>query len=199
MTDIYCLLFEDYETLDLMGPVEFLHRLPQVKLHYVSQHGGQISSRQGFCVATEKMGGIGAGGILVVPGGQGTRRLVADAAFIHALGGWADAADICLSICTGSALLAATGRLDGLAATSNKKAFEWVRGVNGKVDWQRVARWVKSGKFYTSSGVSAGMDMTLGFIADYAGMSAAEQIARDTEYRWNADCSADEFSGLYRV
>ena len=35
--DIYCLVFDDYETLDLMGPVEFLARVPNVKLHYVSQ------------------------------------------------------------------------------------------------------------------------------------------------------------------
>ena len=61
------------------------------------------------------------------------------------------------------------GRLDSLKATSNKKSFEWVKQCRSTVKWQRVARWVKEGKFYTSSGVSAGMDMALGFIVDYYG------------------------------
>jgi putative intracellular protease/amidase len=44
--NIYCLVFDDYETLDLMGSVEFLARVPNVKLHYVSQVGGLIRSHQ---------------------------------------------------------------------------------------------------------------------------------------------------------
>ena len=44
--DIYCLLFHDYETLDLMGAVEFLARCPDVRLHYVSQFGGLVNSHQ---------------------------------------------------------------------------------------------------------------------------------------------------------
>ena len=46
--DIYCLVFDDYETLDLMGSVEFLARVPNVELHYISQVGGLIRSKQGF-------------------------------------------------------------------------------------------------------------------------------------------------------
>ena len=45
---IYCLLFDGYETLDLMGPVEFLHSVPGARLHYVSHLGGAIRSTQGF-------------------------------------------------------------------------------------------------------------------------------------------------------
>ena len=51
--DIYCLVFDDYETLDLMGPVEFLARVPNVKLYYVSQVGGLVRSKQGFHIETE--------------------------------------------------------------------------------------------------------------------------------------------------
>ncbi len=46
--NIYCLLFDDYETLDLMGPIEFLFRLPNIQLHYISKQGGLIKSYQGF-------------------------------------------------------------------------------------------------------------------------------------------------------
>lgn len=76
--DIYCLVFDDYETLDLMGPVEFLARVPNVKLHYVSQVGGLIRSKQGFYIETEKLKHLLPHSVLLVVGGQGTRQLVKD-------------------------------------------------------------------------------------------------------------------------
>ena len=147
--NIYCLIFNDYETLDLMGPVEFLARVPNVKLHYVSQVGGLIHSKQEFHIETEKLEHLLPHSVLLVVGGQGTRQLVKDEQFINHLGKWIDESEVCLSVCTGSALLACTGRLDSLKATSNKKSFEWVKQCRSTVKWQRVARWVKEGKFYT--------------------------------------------------
>ena len=92
------------------------------------------------------------------------------------------------------ALLAACGALDGRRATSNKKSFAWVKSVRGAVGWEERARWVADGKFYTSSGVSAGMDMALGFVSDRFGRSRAEGIAEQLEYVWNDDCTRDVFA-----
>lgn len=195
--DIYCLMFEDYETLDLMGAVEFLSCIPEAVLHYVSQNGGTVRSKQGFSVQTEALTVMKPGSVLLVPGGQGTRKLVSDTAFLNCLAEWVLQAQVCLAVCTGSAILAAAGCLNGVKATSNKRAFEWVKSVNPAVDWQPVARWERDGKFYTSSGVSAGMDMVLGFIADRFGFELAEEIAAHTEYRWQGNPSADEFAKLY--
>lgn len=195
--DIYCLFFEDYETLDLMGAVGFLAHCPDVRLHYVSQFGGLVKSRQGFAVMTNKLDRLPKNSVLVVPGGQGTRTLVNDVAFLRQLASWVEQADVCLSICTGSALLAKAGCLDDKHATSNKKAYAWASSQSTKVHWQRVARWVHDGKFYTSSGVSAGMDMTLGFIADYYGTQTAQAIANHCEYRWQTDPRLDEFAKVY--
>ncbi|MBS5508913.1 MAG: hypothetical protein KHX31_09775 [Akkermansia sp.] len=50
------------------------------------------------------------------------------------------------------------------------------------------------GKFYTSSGVSAGMDMALGFVSDRFGRSRTEGIAEQLEYVWNDDCTRDVFA-----
>lgn len=195
--NIYCLLFDDYETLDLMGPVEFLHRMPQARLHYFSRKGGLVHSRQGFSVMTESPATLSENGVLLVPGGQGTRTLADDSDFIRHLGVWIAQSRFILSVCTGSALVAATGCLDNRKATSNKRSFEWVRQVRRNVKWQPVARWVRDGKFYTSSGVSAGMDMTLGFIADMYGMDSAQNIALQTEYTWQYAPGHDDFAGYY--
>lgn len=194
---LYCLVFNDYETLDLMGPVEFLARIPNISLHYVSQNGGLIRSKQGFYIETEKLETLQPHSVLLIVGGQGTRKLVYDQHFITQIGKWVDQAEFCLSVCTGAALLAGTGRLDQRKATSNKKSFEWVKQCRSAVQWQAVARWVKDGKFYTSSGVSAGMDMALGFIADHDGEPLAQDIANHTEYQWQRDPNVDHFAKLY--
>ena len=83
-----------------------------------------------------------------------------------------------------------------MKATSNKKAFEWAKSNSNQVTWVYHARWVNDGKFYTSSGVSAGMDMALGFVRDLYGMEKAEKIAQDIEYVWNKDSEADPFAVL---
>ena len=54
-----------------------------------------------------------------------------------------------------------------------------------KVRWERNARWTKDGKFYTAAGVSAGMDMALGFVTDRFGKGKALSLAESMEYRWN--------------
>ena len=123
-----------------------------------------------------------------------TRTLVADASFTAALADWAAQSAWCLTVCTGAALLAATGLLDELPATSNKAAFAWVRDAFPQVQWQGKARWVRANRFYTASGVSAGMDMALGFIADRYGSAQAEAIAHRCEYVWQREADADPFA-----
>lgn len=192
--DINILLFEDFETLDVFGPVEILGRIEEYCLQFLSISGGIVKSRQGTEVLTKPVVDANHKGILLVPGGQGTRVLVNDALFIENLRCMAVESAYCLSVCTGSALLAKAGLLDGLKATSNKRAFDWVRTVNASVNWISSARWVSDGKFYTSSGVSAGMDMSLGFIADRFGRDTSEEIADAIEYIWNDDKNSDLFA-----
>lgn len=192
--DINIILFNDFETLDIFGPIEVLASIETHKLHYYSVKGGVIVSSQGTRIITENLRNANKKGIMVIPGGRGTRKLVEDIEFLDTIRTYIEEAQYCLSICTGSALLAKTHLLDGSRATSNKKAFSWVESTSNKVTWIRKARWVVDGKFYTSSGVSAGIDMTLGFISDIYGIDKAEQIAEDIEYLWNKNMQEDLFS-----
>ena len=190
--DINILFFEDFETLDIFGPIEILARIENIKMHYVSISGGLIKSRQGYKIQTESISTINSKGVLVIPGGQGTRTLINDKKFIAQLKELCLNAEYILSICTGSSLLAKTGLLANRNATSNKKAFEWVRSISNNVNWIKESRWVVDDKFYTSSGVSAGMDMSLGFVSDMFGVEKAEQIADDIEYVWNRNRDASK-------
>ena len=195
--DIFCLIFDDYETLDLMGPVEFLARVPELNLNFVSFEGGAKRSKQGFFIKTKKLAKMPKDGVLLVPGGQGTRALVGDKEFISRLKECVLASKFCLSVCTGSALLAKTGLLDGLKATSNKKSLKWVKSCGEAVKWQERARWVRAGKFYSASGVAAGMDMALGFISDHFDKELAQNIANETEYNWQKSSKIDKFAKIY--
>ena len=127
--------------------------------------------------------------LLLIPGGIGTRALVENKGFLDLLQTVAQDTSFVACICTGSALLAKTGLLDGHRATSNKIAFDWVRQQAPEVYWIRKARWVEDGRFWTSSGISAGIDMTLGLIGHLYGRETSLDVARRAEYFWNEDCN----------
>jgi transcriptional regulator GlxA family with amidase domain len=102
-------------------------------------------------------------------------------------------AQITSSVCSGSALLAKAGLLDGHRATSNKMFFNLAVMQSDKVEWIETARWVDDGKFVTSSGVSAGIDMALAIIARLFGNETAEAIAIGAEYTWHRKADVDPF------
>jgi putative intracellular protease/amidase len=157
-------------------------------------HGGKIINNDNIQIITENINQIKKYDVLIIPGGKGTRILVNDNEFIQNLKIVVEKMSWCLTVCTGSALLAKTGLLDGFEATSNKIAFEWVK-TNGKnVKWKYKARWVVDKKYYTSSGISAGIDMSLGFVCDYFGEEAAKEIAKRMEYGWDNNKDDDIFA-----
>jgi transcriptional regulator GlxA family with amidase domain len=182
---VNCFLFDDFESLDLFGPVEAFGNVEDLSIKFYSVKGGIVKNKDHDEIATENISAMEDNNILLIPGGPGTRELVNDAHFISLLKEKADKALWCLSVCTGSALFAKAGLLDDRKATSNKMAFEWVKGNGKKVNWIYSARWVVDEKYYTAAGVSAGIDMSLGFIGDRYGKEKAREIARIMEYDWN--------------
>ena len=195
MTHFNVVLFNDFETLDVFGPVEVMGKLEKhYKIEFYSVKGGIVRSSQNVRVETLPITEIEEGGILLIPGGHGTRSEVDNRDFIRTLKELFEGARFVLTVCTGSALLAKTGLLKNIQATTNKMAFDWVAGQDAEVQWIRKARWVRDGKYYTSSGVSAGIDMTLGFISEILGLEAAEKISGGIEYVWNKDSGNDPFT-----
>lgn len=132
--------------------------------------------------------------ILLIPGGFGTRGAVTNTPFLDQLTTASQRASTTATVCTGSALLARTGLLDHRPATSNKLAWDWVLQQGPRVQWVRQARWVDDGDIITSSGVSAGIDMTLSLIARLYGREMALTSARNMEYIWNEDATHDPFA-----
>lgn len=192
---INILLFDDFETLDVFGPVEMFGTLSdEYALNYISKDGGPVKSHHGAWILTDSLDSFKEDGILFIPGGFGTRPLVDDPDYVSTVRDLCDKSKYCLTVCTGSALLGKTGLLKGLRATSNKIALEWVMSLDPDVKWLKSSRWAADGKYWSSSGVSAGMDMAIGFIQEKNGREKALQVCQFTEYIWNENMDEDPFS-----
>jgi putative intracellular protease/amidase len=192
-------LFPGFEVLDVFGPLEVFGGLPQ---HFdvvtVAAAAGPVASAQRTAaVADAGFADCPRCELLLVPGGMGTRQEVDNPALIDWLRSRAAEAELVMSVCTGAGLLARAGLLDGLRATTNKRNFAWPVSQGPKVEWVAVARWVDAGKFVSSSGVSAGIDMALHVVARLVDMATAEAAALRMEYEWHRDADVDPFAARY--
>ncbi|VVE59265.1 DJ-1/PfpI family protein [Pandoraea sputorum] len=193
------LLYPDFETLDVFGPVEMWGELPDYQLAVVSQYGGLVKSVHGVQThVTYSFANAPQFDILMVPGGVGARREVYNAQLLAFVRQQDAKTHWTVSVCTGSALLAKAGVLRGRRATSNKQVFEFAAAQAPEVHWIKCARWVFDGKYVTSSGVSAGIDMALALVEKLYSRSIAERIACDAEFVWNDDPARDPFSRIER-
>lgn len=179
--EIAILVYPRFTALDAVGPYEVLSRLPGARVTFVAEHAQAYRTDTGqlALLADAPLDELPAPEILVVPGGPGQAALMEDGP-VHA---WLRAADAgstwTVSVCTGSLILAAAGLLAGKRATSNWQALEELRGLGVEVVPERV---VFDGKYATSAGVTAGLDMALSLAAKIAGEQVAQAIQLGLEY-----------------
>ena len=203
------LLFPGFEMLDAYGPMEMWGSLKHaptrfwgeesdrvgIRLVTVAAEKGAVASNQGpKTVADFGYADAPALDYLLVPGGIGVIPLLQDKATLNWLRAQAKNAKLVMSVCNGASLLAAAGLLDGRLATTNKMAFKASIAPGPKVRWVASARWVDNGNVVTSSGVSAGMDMTVAVIARLYGQPLSDWVAQITEYEPHRDPAWDPFA-----
>jgi len=199
MRRISALIFPGFELLDMFGPLQMFGLLTEAfEIRMVAETAGAVPSNQGPQALDEASYETDATyDLVLVPGGRGTRREVDNPATLAWLAKVRRDAELTLGVCTGSALLARAGLLDGRRATTNKAAFDWVAAQGPKVEWVKKARWVEDGEIFTSSGVSAGTDMSLAVIDRLLGRDTAEQVATAAEYDWHRDPDWDPFAAVH--
>jgi len=145
MRTIGALIFDGFELLDLYGPLEMFGMMPaEFSIKLLAENAGPIASGAGPQSLAESISHARDIDILLVPGGPGTRRDVDNQRVLDWIAATSGSAELTLSVCTGSALLAKAGVLDGKRATTNKAAFQWVAEQGPQVEWVKQARWVGS-------------------------------------------------------
>jgi transcriptional regulator GlxA family with amidase domain len=179
------LMFPKYEELDLVGPWEMATMWRDYakgpECLTISENGGPITCAKGLkCAADVSFAECPTLDYLLVPGGvsafdeMNNERLVG---FVRAR---AAVAQHVLSVCTGSFILHAAGLLEGRCATTHWSAMDRLRALPGVT--AVTQRWVRDGNVWTSAGVSAGMDLALGFIETIDGTKAAARVQKSAEY-----------------
>ncbi|KAF1852173.1 class I glutamine amidotransferase-like protein [Cucurbitaria berberidis CBS 394.84] len=135
--------------------------------------------------------------VLIVPGGGGTRQnMTEDIAFVKEL---YPKLRYIISVCTGASILARAGILDGRKATTNKRSWSWVISTGPNVTWIPTARWVEDGNIFSSSGISAGIDVTYAWVGRVYGDEVAEYLSLISEYDREIDANHDPYGKIWDV
>ena len=178
--NICILLFDRFTFLDVVGPYEVLARMPDAKTFFCARAKGLYRDSYGAGMPAEfSLDEIKSADILLIPGGYGVDDVLGDKVVL----GWIKDIDITtrwtISVCSGSIILAAAGVVNTRRITTHWRRKEQLKKYNVKVVNER---YVQDGKYLTSAGVSAGIDMALYLVSQIGGEELAKKIQVGIEY-----------------
>ncbi len=180
--DIAFVVYPQFQIQDLSGPLSAFevaskHGVKPYKLHIVSRDGGAVVSSSGLAVVTEAIRPE-AYDTIIFAGGDVYANPPMGFALDDVVTAHLKSARRVATVCTGAFLLAATGLLNGRRATTHWKYVGQLQRMYPKikVDGDRI--FVKDGEFWTSAGVTAGIDLALAMIEEDLGMEASKEVAQ---------------------
>jgi transcriptional regulator GlxA family with amidase domain len=182
--------FDDITSLDLAGPLEafssaFLKRSkgnlqPCYKVTIAALGTRTFSSESGLrMTAACLLGSLRDVDTLLIPGGRGVRLSPFGPKLADWIGLRADSIRRIASVCTGIFALAPTGLLDGRRVTTHWRFAAELAGRFPRLTVDANALYIRDGKFYTSAGVTAGIDLSLALIEEDFGAQVALAVARE--------------------
>lgn len=185
-------IYDNAEVLDFSGPFEVFSTASRLSkpegifnVFLLAQDNAQVNARGGFNVIPSysfvKHPEID---ILIIVGGIHTEELKKPSV-INWVSNTAVNAKIVASVCTGAFILAKAGLLSNLKVTTHWKDIEDLKKSFPDLTVVDSQRWVDQGKYVTSGGISAGIDMSLHLVSKLSNMTLAEKTAQQMEYNWN--------------
>jgi transcriptional regulator GlxA family with amidase domain len=188
---IVVLCYPGGNLVDLAGPVQVFATAnrtlaqaggkPPYEVLTASEHGGLVPTNAGLPVYTRSLKEAGAGAIdtIIIAGGSPDQHVIEAPALVSWIKARAPRARRVCSVCSGTFVLAATGLLDGLRATTHWQWAERLQAMypNLRVDPDPI--YIREGAVWTSAGVTAGMDLALALVEQDFGHRTAITVARD--------------------
>ena len=177
------MLFPRLTALDAIGPYEVFQRIPSLDVTFVGHRHGEVRTENGMLGLTvdRTFAQVPAPDVVVVPGGIGTRALLADAELLDWLRTAHATSSFTTSVCTGSLVLAAAGLLGGISATSHWAALDLLGSLGAEPTSQRVVEHLPL-RIVTAAGVSSGIDMALRLVELLVDRTAAQAAQLMIEY-----------------
>jgi transcriptional regulator GlxA family with amidase domain len=195
--------FPDAQILDVTGPLEVFSTatrfLPQAsyRTELVSSSGGAVAASCGMHFATRPIAETGDEvDTLVVAGGADMAQPSEDAHLLAHVRRLASQARRVTSVCSGAFLLAAAGLLEGRRATTHWKECALLKHLYPHVSVEPDAIYVRDDNVWTSAGVTAGIDLALGLVAEDHGRSAAATVARQLVVYLRRSGGQSQFSNV---
>jgi transcriptional regulator GlxA family with amidase domain len=187
MGNIGVLLFDDAEELDFVGPWEVFAFAAKLngrgdRVLGVAEALRPLRCAKGLKVFPDvTFVDAPPFDVIVVPGGQGTRREVGNRVLIDWLRRAGESASWVTSVCTGALLLHEAGLARGKRVTTHFSFIETLR-ERGEITVLENVRYVRDGNLVTAAGVSAGIDMALWLVGQRDGVVQARNVQRAIEY-----------------
>jgi transcriptional regulator GlxA family with amidase domain len=178
------LLFDDAEELDFAGPWEVftMARMEGDRVVTIAERDQPIRAAKGLRVLPDHtLADAPPLDVLVVPGGEGTRRAVENPAVLDWIKSAAANCTWVTSVCTGSYVLHAAGLVADRQVTTHWGFVDQLR-EQGNVTVLENVRYVRDGNVVTAAGVSAGIDMSLWVVGQLYGIPHARVVQRLMEY-----------------
>ncbi len=193
MRKVGILIFPDVEILDFCGPFEVFSVAGRIaapgsfEVFTIAEGTGPIRTHNGLSVNPHyRLDDCPSPELLLIPGGLGTRPLIKNAPLLDWIRTRSAQAELTLSVCTGSLLLAKAGLLEGKDATTHAAAMDLLRQLAPQTTLHPGRRYVDNGTIITSAGIAAGIDMSLHVVERLLGAEVALETASYMEYPWQS-------------
>jgi transcriptional regulator GlxA family with amidase domain len=199
------LIFPGFQLLDAAGPMGAFEMPlrsidpPPYELRVFAPESGLVKSSVGVAMPAESIDAAPRLDTLVVVGGWGVREALQQTRTLDFIRDQAATARRVASVCSGSMLLAAAGLLDERRATSHWGRSRQFPRLFPKVKFEPDRIWVRDGKFWTSAGVTAGIDLALAMIADDHGEDMALKTAQELVVYRRRPGGQSQFSALLEM
>jgi transcriptional regulator GlxA family with amidase domain len=198
------LIFPDFQLLDAAGPIaafEIAERYQpgSYALRLIAPQPGLVASTSGITMHAATFGRAMDIDTLIIAGGEGTRAASLTPRIVKFVARCGVDARRVASVCSGAYILAATGILDGRPATTH-----WTRSRDFARRFPRVKLnadriFTRSGKFWTSAGITAGIDLALALIAEDLGEAVARKVAQQLVVYYRRPGGQSQFSTLLEL
>jgi transcriptional regulator GlxA family with amidase domain len=178
------LVFEGVQIIDFCGPYEVFGQAGYEVFTVGATTAPLLTAMKLQITPTYAFGASPPADILLIPGGN-IGAAMHDAATLDWIRARHGESKITMSVCNGALILASTGLLDGLTATTYHDAIDTLAGDFQKVKVVDNKRFVDNGKIITTAGLSSGIDGAMHVVSRMEGRVDAQLVARNLEYDWN--------------